>query len=181
MTETPTLFPQLLTDRLRLRELDLDDADDLFAIYSDPQTMQWFGLDPLKQLEQAQNLITRFMAWRTAAIPGTRWAIERMSDGCFIGTCGLFKWHQGWHKCALGYELSRAAVGQGYMQEALRAILPWGMREMNLNRIEAQIHPANLPSIRLVERLNFVAEGTLREAGYWGGAFHDLRRDYLAA
>jgi [ribosomal protein S5]-alanine N-acetyltransferase len=187
MTENETPFPQLLTDRLRLRQLDLDDAAELFAIYSDPQTMQWFGVDPLTQLEQAQNLIVKFMAWRTEANPGTRWGIERMSDGRLIGTCGLFKWHQGWHKCALGYELSRAAVGQGYMQEALRAILPWGMREMNLNRIEAQIHPANLPSIRLVERLNFAAEGTLREAGYWGGEFHDLlqyallRRDYVAA
>jgi len=183
---TDTAFPILLTERLKLRELVLDDAPELFAIYSDSHAMQWFGVDPLTQLEQAQQLIEKYAASRNMENPATRWGIERVADGRLIGTCGLFKWHQGWHKCALGYELNSAAVGQGYMGEALRAILPWGIREMDLNRIEAQIHPDNLPSIRLVERLNFVAEGTAREGGYWSGAFHDLlqyallRRDYLA-
>lgn len=186
MIEPDSPFPQLQTERLKLRCLTPADAVELFAIHSDHETMQWFGVDPMTHLEQAQKLIQTFAEWRTQANPGTRWGLERLADGRLIGTCGLFKWQRDWRKCMLGYELSRAAVGQGYMEEALRAVLPWGMREMGLNRIEAQIHPDNLPSIRLAERLHFVAEGTLREAGYWGGRYHDmlqyglLQRDYTS-
>jgi len=42
------------------------------------------------------------------------------------------------------------------------------------NRIEAQIHPQNKPSIKLIERLGFKNEGLMREAGFSFGQYHDL-------
>lgn len=47
---------------------------------------------------------------------------------------------------------------------------------MQLNRIEAQIHPRNVASISTAEKLGFVREGLLREAGFWGGQFEDFFR-----
>jgi hypothetical protein len=61
--------------------------------------------------------------------------------------------------------------GQGYMFEALCAAIAWGWAQMDLNRIEAVVHPDNAGSIALLERLGFVLEGRLRQAGYWGVAF----------
>ena len=127
-----------------------------------------------------------FDALRRLPSPGVRWGIERRSDGQLIGTCGLFKWNRAWRNCTLGYELVRDAWGQGYMREALRSALAWGFEQMALNRVDAQIHPENTPSLKLVERLGFVHEGRLRECGYWLGAYHDLlqygllRRDHAA-
>jgi ribosomal-protein-alanine N-acetyltransferase len=74
----------------------------------------------------------------------------------------------------VGYELAREAWGQGYMRETLLAVLGFGFVQMQLNRVEAQVHPDNVASLKLVERLGFVREGLLREAGWWGGQAQDL-------
>jgi ribosomal-protein-alanine N-acetyltransferase len=50
----------------------------------------------------------------------------------------------------------------------------FGFRQMQLNRIEAQVHPENTASLKLVAGLGFVQEGLLREAGWWGGQAQDL-------
>jgi ribosomal-protein-alanine N-acetyltransferase len=66
-------------------------------------------------------------------------------------------------------------------------VLPWGFEQMALNRVEAQIHPENLPSLNLVLKLGFVREGLLREMGFWDGKYHDmlqlglLRREFVSA
>jgi len=102
------------------------------------------------------------------------WGLEEKDTGCLIGVCGLFAWNREWRKCATGYELHVDAQGKGLMREALRAAYSWGFSEMGLNRIEAQVHPENTPSLRLIEAMGFRREGTLREIAYWGGVFHDL-------
>ena len=60
------------------------------------------------------------------------------------------------------------------MHEALNAALSWGFEEMGVNRVEAQVHPGNEPSLKLLRRLRFVEEGRLRQGGYWAGQHHDL-------
>jgi len=64
--------------------------------------------------------------------------------------------------------------GRGYVKEALKAIITWGFREAQFNRIEAQVHPDNTASLALLEALGFLQEGRQREAGYWAGRHHDL-------
>lgn len=169
-------FPELNTPRLLLRELGAADADALFAIHSDAEAMQWFGTDTMTERRQAEQLIASFASWRLAANPGTRWGIQRRDSGQLIGSCGLFKWNRNWRSCSLGCELARSAWGQGFMQEALHAIIAWGFAKMQLNRIEAQINPENHASWRMAEKLGFRQEGTLLEAGYWNDKFHDLRQ-----
>ena len=167
-------FPTLQTPRLVLREITEADAPALFAIHSDASHMQWYGSDPLKDLDGAVGLARLFAGWRQLANPGTRWGIERRAAPGLIGTCGLFAWHRNWKKCALGYELSAEATGHGYMREALETVIPWGLDRMGLNRIEAQVHERNSTSLALLQLLGFVHEGRLRQVAYWGGQHHDL-------
>lgn len=185
-TDTPPPFPTLVTERLLMRELTLADAEALFAIHSNAHLMRYFGTDPLEDVGGAQRLIEKFAGWRLQPNPGVRWGLEDKASGQLIGACGLFAWNRDWQKCGTGYELAEAAHGRGLMREAMRAALGWGFAEMQLNRIEAQIHPDNQASIRLAESLGFVREGLLRQVGRWGGEFHDLaqlgllRQDWFA-
>ncbi|KAF0811441.1 putative ribosomal N-acetyltransferase YdaF [Andreprevotia sp. IGB-42] len=167
-------FPTLLTDRLVLREIVASDAPALLAIHGDAAQMRWFGAIPLPGITAAEQLVHTFASWRLLPNPGTRWGIQPLGSDTLIGSCGLFNWNRAWHKCTVGYELGAAAQGQGYMREALRAALRWGFAHMALNRIEAQIHPANLPSLKLAQALGFATEGCLREGGYWNDQYHDL-------
>lgn len=167
-----TDFPRLSSARLQLRELTLADAPALLAIHGDAEAMRWFGNDPITTLAQAEGLVQAFAGWRRQPAPGTRWGLEH--QGRLVGSAGLFKWHRGWASCTLGYELARGAQGQGLMSEALQAILAWGWDAMALARVEAQVHPDNAPSLRLLQRLGFGVEGRQRLAGAWGGQRHDM-------
>jgi ribosomal-protein-alanine N-acetyltransferase len=173
-TPAGAAFPTLHTARLLLREITLADAPALFAIHGDWDAMRHFGTEPVTTLAQAEHLVAVFAAWRQTPNPGTRWGIVRQDTGALIGSCGLFKWNRGWGTCTIGYELARSAWGQGHMTEALRAILPWGFEHMALRRVEAQVHPDNTASLKLLTRLGFATEGRQREAGYWGGQVHDM-------
>ena len=61
------------------------------------------------------------------------------------------------------------------MTEALAAVIDFGFKEMELNRIEAVIMPENTASINLLEKLGFRKEGLLAEYERWGSkGFVDL-------
>jgi ribosomal-protein-alanine N-acetyltransferase len=167
-------FPVIETERLTLRELNELDVPALFAIHSDAQAMKWFGTYPLTELAQAERLPESFRAWRSMPNPGTRWGIESKAERELVGTCGLFKWNRLWRSCTIGFELARSAQGQGMMRESVVACIRWGFRHMELNRIDAQVHPDNVGSLNLLEGVGFRREGLLRQAGYWRNAYHDL-------
>ncbi|BEV47732.1 GNAT family protein [Burkholderia contaminans] len=142
-------------------------------MHGDAEGMRWFGTDPMTDIGEADKLIQVFADWRRSG-SGVRWAVERLSDGHLLGTCGLFRWNRNWRSCAVGYELATFARGKGYMNEALSAAIDYGFDTMQINRIEAQVHPQNASSIQVLETLGFVREGYQRQAGYWRGAYHDL-------
>jgi [ribosomal protein S5]-alanine N-acetyltransferase len=170
-------FPSLSTARLQLREIVASDAPALFAIHGDAEAMKWFGSDPPADLEAAEQVIAGFANLRTPPATGVRWGLvhaDPKRGGALLGTCGVFRWNRGWRSCLSGYELARHAQGQGLMDEALRAVYAWVFETMAVERIEAQVHPHNAPSLALLKRLGFVEEGLLREAGLWLGERRDL-------
>lgn len=74
--------------------------------------------------------------------------------------------------------------GRGYATEAIREVLDFGFKVMNLNRIEATITPGNNASVRVLRKLNFVQEGIVRERDLIKGKLEDgiimavLKREY---
>ena len=172
--DAPPPFPVLVTPRLLLREITHDDAPTLLAIHGDAAHMRWFGAAPPADLAAAHALVDQFAAWRRMASPGTRWGLQAHDDPTLLGSVGLFAWNRNWRKCSLGYELAPWACGQGLMGEALQAVIDHGFATQDLHRIEAQVHPDNAPSLRLLDRLGFVVEGRQREVARWGGRQHDL-------
>ena len=166
-------FPQLRTSRLLLRQVVRADAAALFAIHSDADWMRWYGVDPVVTLDQAEQLADLFASWAKDGT-GYRWALERREDRKLIGTCGLFRWNKSWRNCVIGYEIRRDCQRQGYMREALQAVLDYGFNNMVLHRIQAETHPDNAASIALATGLGFRFEGVHREQAYWNHRFHDL-------
>lgn len=169
----PQAFPILQTARLNLREIVPADAPALFRIHSDVDWMRWYGVDPITSLTEAEQLADLFAGWFTGGT-GFRWALERREDKRLIGTCGLFRWNRSWRNCVIGYEILRGFQGQGYMREAVSAILDYGFDVMALHRVQAETHPDNRASIALATRLGFQFEGVHREQAFWDGRFHDL-------
>lgn len=180
-------FPVLETDRLLLREIVHADAPALLGIHGDSAAMRFMFCEPMHDLEESHVWIGRFAAECVAATPAFRWGLQRKSDGAFIGTCGMYEWIPGWQRCSVGYALASFAWGLGYMSEALSKVLEWLLGPLNVNRIGAEIHPTNTPSLRLARGLGFELEGTLRQAIVWREQVHDvlqlslIKPDFLPA
>lgn len=168
-------FPAWKT-RLRLRPLDADDADALFAIFADEEVTRHYDLETFCELDEAADLI-EFVLESYEAERQVRWGIVRTADDQLVGTCGFVWLRQ--HSAEIGYDLMRSAWGNGYMYEALMALLDYAFEELTLNRIEALVMPGNARSRRLLARLGFVHEGTLRQYDYFKGALHDMEMHAL--
>lgn len=160
------------TQRLRLRPVRESDADDLFAIFSDPMVTRYLSHPAWTHIGNAHELIAR----TTAALAAGTYlylGVERKSDGKLIGECSLFNLMGQCRRAELGYTLAQEAWGNGYIGEALLAVLEFGFARLNLNRVEADIDPRNVASARTLERLGFQKEGFLRERWIVNGEVSD--------
>jgi len=82
------------------------------------------------------------------------------SDDTLIGGCTLSNVRRGVTQCcALGYWIGARFSRQGYMQDAIRALLPFIFQTLGLHRVEAACVPANEASKNLLMRTGFRQEG----------------------
>jgi [ribosomal protein S5]-alanine N-acetyltransferase len=170
--EAFTRFPFLTTNRLLLRQIVPGDAESLFAIRSDDETMKYFGHEPHESLDETKGVI-RQMEERYIRKEALHWCITLQEEDRLIGSCNLFHFDEGFHRAEAGYELNRVFWGKGIMTEAMSAILTFGFRELELHRIEAIIDIANERSKFLLLKLGFTYEGNLRQRFPFRGHFED--------
>jgi RimJ/RimL family protein N-acetyltransferase len=154
--------PTLHTRRLRLRPFTAEDADALFTLHSSAYVLRYWDSPPWSERARAQRFIA---ACKHMADEGTgaRLAMDRLSDGAFIGWCSLTRWNPEYRSASLGYCLDDAAWGHGYATEAARGLLLWAFDTLDLNRVQAETDTRNVASARVLEKIGFVREGTLRE------------------
>lgn len=166
-------FTSIETERLILRKVTEKDADSLMAYLSDEEVTRHMGLDPFVTIEEALDEIAWFQSIFEKGT-GMRWGITEKGENRVIGSCGFLNLSSKHHRAEIGFELSKEHWGKGIAAEALQAVMAHGFTQLELNRIEALIEPANSPSQKLVERNGFVQEGLLRSYEYTRGKFDDL-------
>jgi [ribosomal protein S5]-alanine N-acetyltransferase len=175
MTKTPDkpiFFPTLETDRLFLRLLTLEDTDFIYRQFSDPKVNEYLMDEPpVANIEEAQGIINFFL--EPEGKNRNRWGIIRKADQRMIGTCGFHRWEKSYFRSDIGYDLTPDCWGQGYMTEALRAMISSGFERMNLNRMDAMVYVGNPRSFQLLEKFGFQREGILRDYFYLNGIFYD--------
>ncbi len=105
------------------------------------------------------------------------WLIVRRGDGAILGAVELSQMVKGNFQSAyLGYQIGAPFARQGYMREALTAILTLAFGPLGLHRVEANIQPRNVGSIRLVKQLGFRREGYSHRYLKIGGRWRDHQR-----
>jgi [ribosomal protein S5]-alanine N-acetyltransferase len=166
-------FPVIETERLILRQITKDDAEDIFKYLSDENVMKYYGLEPFKSIDEAMEEI----GWYQSSFDegsGVRWGITLKGHGKVIGSCGFLNKVPQHYRSEIGFELSKDHWGKGIANEALAAVIHYGFEQLNLQRIQALIEPPNLSSQKLVEKNGFIKEGLLRNYEYTCGKFDDL-------
>jgi RimJ/RimL family protein N-acetyltransferase len=165
-------LPTLDAPRVRLRWLKANDVDALFAIFSDEVMMRYWSTTPMKERAEAEKYLASIHAG-FADKTLFQWGVERKEDGEVLGTCTMFSIHRASMRAELGYCLRSPYWGQGYMGEALAALIDFAFGSLELRRLEADVDPGNAASLRILERMGFVREGLLRERWDVGGQIGD--------
>lgn len=165
-------FPILETERLKLIQLNQSHAPQLFKQFSREDVLRYYGMDPLKTVEQAEKMIGNMNAGFIEK-RSMRWGIQIKETGELAGTIGLNGLQLWNRKCEVGYDLHPDYWGNGYVLEALNSILLYCFRELNLSRVGAVTFPDNEASWKLLLRAGFEKEGMLRNYLFQGGQSHD--------
>lgn len=155
----PTL-PVLRTERLVLRTFDPSDAVDVYAYAQSETVGPMAGWAPHKSLDDSRRVVQMFIE------AGDVWAIVDKSTGHVIGSIGLHRdGSRRVENCRdLGYVLGEKYWGQGFATEACRAVLQYAFEELSCPVVSVGHFPFNQKSRRVIKKLGFTCEGTIRHA-----------------
>lgn len=162
----------LQTPRLILRPPVPADLDAIFAIHAEPAVARYLGHPPWTERASAKVWMATVDRWHRDG-SGLQLLLARRDDHAVLGTCTLFGLHPASRRAECGYQLASAYWGQGWMQEAMSALLDHGFGTLHLRRVEADAGPRNAASLKLLERLGFQREGLLRERWEVDGVVSD--------
>ncbi|HEX8120553.1 MAG TPA: GNAT family N-acetyltransferase [Solirubrobacteraceae bacterium] len=158
---------------LTLRFAEPADAAGLFAHARDPEVTRFFSWGPYERVEEAEAYVARLAAERESGRQ-LDLVIDHREHGP-IGVIGLGEWSLRDRRAVVGTWLGRAHWGTGANFEAKALLARLAFDAFALERIGAYAAPGNPRSQRALEKLGFVAEGTLREFHRHGDRVHDVR------
>lgn len=167
---------EIETNRLRLRHFSLDDLDDLFRIYSNPEVMRYVGKGARTKDETQSALVSMIKHWKHGF---GMWAIIHKQSDKMIGRCGLCFLDNS-PEVELGYVLDKPYWNIGLATQASRASLEYGFEEIGLERIVAIARPENIASQRVMQKVGMKYE---KNAHYYNSnvVYYALSRaDYYA-
>lgn len=157
-----------------LRKPRLDDVDRVLEYFSDPVAMEFID-EPTDKPADAQAAIERWLGrWEADGLGF--FAVDRREDGVMIGRIGLLVWDTTtWEtstlsesgergQVELGWSLAQAHWGRGYATEAAQAARAWAY-EQGVASLISLIHPDNVRSIRVAEKLDAAPTDTIQAGG----------------
>jgi ribosomal-protein-alanine N-acetyltransferase len=163
--------PRLETERLLLRPITRRDMPFLLTHFGRPEAFRYVREEPLRTMAEAEKFYDEGMR----PVP-TRFRLVAVlkETGEPIGTLGLFLYSAENRSAHIGYDLLKEQWGKGYMAEAARALLYWGIAVTGINRIQGNADVRNAASLRLMERIGMRRELVMRKVTFFKGGFRDI-------
>jgi RimJ/RimL family protein N-acetyltransferase len=151
------------TPRLRLRRLSLTDLDAVAATVADPDQMRFYPRP------KSRDEVREWLAWNLALYDahgfGT-WCLESLPDDRFTGYCGIRPLLlDGQREFELAWHVKKTYWNRGLATEAAVAAMRLGVDEFGLSDLVAIIHPNNLASRRVAQKLGMTQERSLVHDG----------------
>lgn len=167
--------PTLVTERLMLRPFTDADAEPLFEHAKNPNVTRYTLWDAHTSVEDTLLFTHDYALVRYREGMPDPLAITIPPDPRPVGSCGCF-WAALHHKTMeLGYWIAEPYWGKGYTAEAARAVLGLVFAEYRPERVQARVIAGNDASARVLAKLGFRDEGTLRRSLLRRGNFDDVR------
>lgn len=142
------------TERLLLRKITLDDAEEIFEYASDPEVTRYMSYEAHKNLETTLAKIVEFFIHKRPE----NWGIVYKADNKLIGSIDL---RIDGDQADFGWTLHRAYWGQGLVAEAASALRDFAFNTLELNVLVAEHNVENTQSGRVMSKLGMRKIGHL--------------------
>jgi len=149
-----TPFPILKTERLTLRQLVINDEQEIFILRSDSEINKYLARQIANTIDDARNFINKVNE-NIAKNDSLYWAITFSNKNILVGTICLFSFSDENGTCEIGYELLTNFQGQGIMKEAVEKVIDYAFNTIKVQKIEAFFQRDNQSSIKLLEKFSF--------------------------
>jgi RimJ/RimL family protein N-acetyltransferase len=162
-------IPSITTERLRLRAFAAGDLDAYAAMQANPEVMRYLVTGRTStRVEVWRTMATSLGAWVLRGCG--MWACERIADGAFIGSVGIFQ-PLDWPEPEIAYALDQPYWGHGFATEAAGAARDWLFDRFPVPRAVSFIRPENHASKRVAAKLGAICERQFELRGspyeYW--------------
>lgn len=148
------------TNRLNLREWNLQDADFLFRLNSDPEVIKYTGDPPFSSVSEAESFIANYTHYKTYGYG--RWLCELKSTGEPVGWAGLKNQLKEEGIIDLGFRFLRDHWNQGLATEAGKVCLLLGFKEFDINEITGRAAIKNEFSGRALQKIGMTPKPELK-------------------
>ena len=153
----------LETERLLLRPIREDDADALFALWSDPEVMRFIGDGKPRTREDSGERLRRALRhWREHGFG--LWALLDKDKGCFMGGCGVGYFRE-MPDAELGYALARSHWGRGLASEAVTQVLRHAFEVLDLPRVIGVVQVGNVASQHILLKAGMTLQQAYQSEG----------------
>ena len=153
--------PEIETARLKLRVFDVaGDLDPIAAALANPEVVQFLPGGQPKTRDEARVILQYSVShWQTHGFGW--WAVTHRTDDRVLGWCGLNQLKDV-DEVEVLYLFDRPEWAKGFATEAALAVVRYGFERLRLDHIVGLIHPKNIPSRRVLEKIGLTFRGRER-------------------
>ena len=176
---------RLTGERIVLREFRQEDISGIRSWVNDADAVRYMGgafMRP-QTWEESESYLSNIL---NGGAGGVNLVIAEKSGKRYLGQCALTRVDQTARHAELAIVMAPDSAGRGYGREAVRLLLDYGFRQMNLNRVYLRVYAENERAVRCYQACGFREEGRQREQVYFDGHYGDvlemgiLRREFEA-
>ncbi|WP_050615207.1 GNAT family N-acetyltransferase [Bacillus testis] len=161
-----------ISDRLILRQFAKEDSAALQALANNRKVGAIIGLPYPYTVEMADEWIKSHPSLLASGTEYPLAIIDRIC-GQMVGTITL-RVDKANRMGEIGYWIGASFWGRGYAPEAVRILMNFAFKNLQLNKIWAAVLCRNHASIRVLEKVGMVLEATMKEHRYHNGKYEDL-------
>jgi len=153
---------QIKTERLLLRDFEIDDWQSVYDYMSNPAHKQYYHV-PVGSEDNVKRLINEFIEWsQESPRKSYQLAIVLPDEGRVIGSVALRVQDAELGEADLGVGLDPSEWNRGYAVEAATRMLDFAFEELKLHRVSAECIAENESARRLVDRIGMREEGRFK-------------------
>lgn len=165
--------PVLETDRLLLKKILPENAEDMYEYSSDSEVTKYLTWSCHSSVKETERYIKLLQRKYTQGV-FTDWGLIHKESGKFIGTCGFTSFDYQNNTAEIGYVLARPYWGMGLAAEAARCVMEFGFENFGLDGYCAKCMEGNDASMRVMQKVSMSFEGIYKNGMFIKGAYKTI-------